>query len=54
MSSIKKQLIAPRVGQINSETRTAFIKALIKTPSHSKLTGQVFNALCSPAGIVSL
>ena len=52
--SNKNQLIAPRMGQINTETRTAFIKALIKTPIHSKLTGQVFNALCSHAGIVSL
>lgn len=46
-----KTLKTPRAGQYETATRAAFAKGLAAHPKHTKLTGQVYNALCTTAGI---
>lgn len=44
----------PRAGQRETDIRQAFARAISKTPEHTRVTGQVFRTLKTPAGIVSI
>lgn len=49
-----KTIKTAREGQIETATRAAFVRALAAHPKHTKLTGQVYNALCTASGLVRL
>lgn len=51
---MRKQIKTPAAGQYETAIRAAFARALAAHPTHTKLTGKVFNALCTGAGIVRL
>lgn len=44
----------PAADQRPTAIRQAFIKALYEHPVHTKLTGQVYRALCTTAGLVRI
>lgn len=41
----------PNTNEYESQMRAAFMRGLLAQPKRSKLTGRVFHALCSKAGI---
>lgn len=49
-----KKILTPRADQRETTMRNAFNAALGKTPEHTKTTGRIFRALCTPAGLVRL
>ena len=51
---MSKQIKTPSEGQVETAIRGAFVRALAAHPTHNKLTGKVFNALCTGVGIVRL
>lgn len=51
---MRKQIHTPAAGHYETAIRAAFARALLATPAHTKLTGRVFNALCTNVGICRL
>lgn len=49
-----KYVLTPRDGQVETATRIAFLHAIAATPERTKLTGQVYRALTTAAGLIRL
>lgn len=49
-----KAIRTAAAGQYDTAIRAAFTRALMGTKERTRLTGRVFHALCTSAGIVRL